>query len=114
MFSRVTSKDFLKNLKVATLSHLEQTRIFKDPTFNQYYLKLIPHFYNKVDALTNESNLVIERAKSILFPNNTYIDTIQNLNILKNSKTHKQSLQKEINRKKDIIENKKLEIKVYK
>ena len=37
---------------------------------------------------------------------------MQNLNILKNSKLHKQSLQKEINRKKDIIENIKAEKKV--
>jgi len=39
-------------------------RVFKDPTFNQYYLKLIPHFYNKVDNLTNENNIIIEKVKS--------------------------------------------------
>ena len=73
----------------------------------------MPHFYNKVDALTNENNIVIERVKSKQFQLLIlYKDTIQNLNIIKNSKTHKQSLQKEINRKKDIIESKKMEIKV--
>lgn len=64
MFSRLQAKEFLKDFKIKTFSHLEETRVFKDPTHNQYYLKLMPHYYNKVDDLSNESMLLIENVES--------------------------------------------------
>ncbi len=66
LFARQAAKEHLKNMKIGTLAHLEETRIFKDPTFNQYYLKLMPHFYNKVDSLTQENTVVVENVTSNL------------------------------------------------